>query len=40
MKLQGRRIHIVGSAHPDTDEGKLNYIHELVRELVVALAAS
>lgn len=39
MKLRGRRIHIVGSAHPDTDEGKLNYIHVLVRELVGALAA-
>lgn len=39
MKLRGRRIHIVGSAHSETDEGKLNYVHSLVRELVRALAA-
>jgi hypothetical protein len=39
MKLRGRRIHIVGSAHPETDEKKLRYVHSLVRELVDALAA-
>lgn len=38
MKLRGRRIHIVGSAHPETDEGKLQYVHSLVRDLVGALA--
>jgi hypothetical protein len=39
MKLRGRRVHIVGSAHPDTDAGKLEYLHVLVRELVRVLAA-
>ncbi len=39
MKLPGRRIHIAGSAHPETDHGKLNYAHVLVRELVEALVA-
>jgi len=39
MKVQGRRIQIVGSAHPETDEGKLKYVHALVRELVEALVA-
>lgn len=39
MDLRGRRVHITGSAQPDSDEGKLNYIHSLVRELVTALAS-
>ncbi len=39
MDLRGRRVHIAGSAQPDSDEGKLNYIHSLVRELVTALAS-
>ncbi len=39
MDLRGRRIHIAGSAHPDTDEGKLNYVHSFVKELVGALAS-
>lgn len=38
MKLQGRRIHIVGSAAPETDERRLAYAHELVSELTRALA--
>jgi hypothetical protein len=38
MNLQGRRIHIVGSAHPETDETKLRYVHSLVALLVEALA--
>lgn len=39
MNLRGRRVHIVGSAHPETDESKLTYIHALVDELVGVLAA-
>ena len=39
MKLNGRRVHIVGSAHPDTDETKLRYVHTVVTELVNALIA-
>lgn len=39
MKLQGRRIHLVGSAHPETDEKKLSYVHTLVTQLVDALVA-
>lgn len=38
MKLKGRRIHIVGSADPDSDEKKLNYVHTLIEKLVKALA--
>jgi hypothetical protein len=38
MDLRGRRIHIVGSADQEADEGKLTYVHSLVSELVVALA--
>ncbi|HKO97084.1 MAG TPA: hypothetical protein VJU86_08835 [Pyrinomonadaceae bacterium] len=38
MNLRGRRIHIVGSADPESDEGKLSYVHALVSELTVALA--
>lgn len=39
MDLRGRRIHIVGSADPESDEAKLNYTHSLVSELTSALAA-
>jgi TIR- and PNP-associating SLOG family len=39
MKLRGRRVHIVGSAAPETEEQKLVYSHELVAELTRALAA-
>lgn len=39
MDLRGRRIHIVGSADPESDETKLGYTHRLVSELVTALAA-
>ena len=39
MKLQGRRIHIVGSADPEGDETKLAYAHKLISELVTALAS-
>ena len=39
MILAGRRIHIVGSADPEADEGKLNYVHAFVAELVSTLAA-
>lgn len=38
MKLEGRSIHIVGSAAPDADATKLTYAHELVRKLVTELA--
>ena len=38
MNLRGRRIHIVGSADPETDEGQLAYIHSLVSELTIALS--
>jgi len=38
MDLRGRRIHIVGSADPETDEKKLMYVHSLVSELTTALA--
>jgi hypothetical protein len=39
MKLRGRRIHIVGSADPATDETKLLYVHSLVATLTMALAS-
>ena len=39
MNLRGRRIQIAGSADADADEGKLTYVHSLVSELSVALAA-
>jgi hypothetical protein len=38
MNLRGRRIHIVGSADPETDEGQLAYVHSLVSELTIALS--
>lgn len=38
MNLHGRRVHIVGSADPESDETKLSYVHSLVSELTVALA--
>ena len=37
MNLGGRRIHLVGSANPEADEGKLAYAHQLVLELTAAL---
>jgi hypothetical protein len=37
MHLRGRRIHIVGSADPETDEKTLIYVHSLVSELTTAL---
>jgi len=40
MNLRGRRIHIVGSADPESDEKKLSYVHTLVSELTVALASA
>jgi hypothetical protein len=39
MNLRGRRIHIVGSADPEAEVTKLEYVHALVSELTVALAA-
>jgi hypothetical protein len=39
MKLRGRRIHIAGSADPESDEKKLIYAHSLVSELAMALAS-
>lgn len=39
MNLQGRRIHIAGSADPEGDETKLAYAHTLISELVDAIAA-
>src|SRR5215213_6310182 len=38
MNLRGRRIHVVGSADPESDEKRLSYVHSLVSELTVALA--
>ena len=38
MKLKGRRIHVVGSADPEADERKLNYVHVLIADLTKALA--
>jgi hypothetical protein len=37
MNLRGRRIHIVGSAHPDSDQVKLTYVHNLIAKLTTAL---
>lgn len=37
MEIEGRRIHIAGSAARDTDHELLGYAHELVRELVRSL---
>jgi hypothetical protein len=37
MNLRGRRIHIVGSAHPDSDPVKLTYVHNLVAKLTSIL---
>src|SRR5271169_2180892 len=39
MKLKGRRIHIVGSADPDSDARKLNYVHSLINGLIESLAS-
>ena len=38
MNLRGRRIHIVGSADPETDERKLAYVHSVVSKLTRSLA--
>jgi hypothetical protein len=38
MKLRGRRIHIVGSADPEEDAARLEYVHSLVSQLTEALA--
>lgn len=38
MRIAGRRIHIVGSAAPDTNDHLLLYAHELVASLVRALS--
>jgi hypothetical protein len=40
MNLRGRRIHIVGSADPESDEKKLSYVHAVVSELTLALASA
>ena len=40
MDLRARRVHIVGSADPECDEGKLVYVHAIVRELATCLARS
>jgi len=37
MNLRGRRIHIAGSADPEADARKLNYVHSLVSDLAVRL---
>lgn len=37
MKPNGRRIHIVGSADPEADPGKLEYVHQLLAKLTAAL---
>lgn len=38
MNLRGRRIHIVGSADPEEDAKRLEYVHSLVSRLTEALA--
>ena len=38
MNLRGRRIHIVGSADRETDEGKLVYISFPGVKITIALA--
>lgn len=38
MQVNGRRIHIAGSASPTTEENRLIYGHSLVRELTRSLA--
>ena len=38
MKLNGRRIHIVGSTDPEADPVKLQYVHTLLSKLTTALA--
>ena len=38
MNLKGRRIYITGSVDRESDEGKLNTIHAIVRELTITLA--
>ncbi len=38
MNVRGRRIHVVGSADPQSDEKRLTYIHSLISKLVDALA--
>jgi hypothetical protein len=37
MILKGRRIHIAGSTHPDSDPIKLEYTHQLLAKLASAL---
>jgi TIR- and PNP-associating SLOG family len=39
MNLHGRRIHIVGSADPESAETKLSYVHNLLSSLTAALAS-
>lgn len=38
MQISGRRIHIAGSAHADTDSTLVKYGHDLVDQLVWSLA--
>ncbi len=38
MNLRGRRIHIVGSADPEEDAARLEYVHSLVSQLTETLA--
>jgi hypothetical protein len=38
MKIKGRKIHIIGSADPEADEKKLQYVHSLVADLIRELA--
>jgi hypothetical protein len=39
MHISGRRIQIAGSANPNTDPELIRYGHELIRDLVLSLAA-
>jgi hypothetical protein len=39
MQLLGRRIHIAGSAGSNTPVDRLRYGHELITQLIRALAA-
>jgi hypothetical protein len=38
MNLKGRRIYIAGSVHPQSDEGQLARVHDIVRGLTISLA--
>ena len=38
MNLKGRRIYVTGSVSPQSDEGQLARVHDIVRELTTSMA--